>query len=116
MRYRALDVNGDYSFGHGQDDFLTDSPGCVGQAVYTRLKLMQGEWFLDKTVGMPYATQVFIEGGRFTADRAAQATILGTQGVTELAAYVSDIDPARNWTVGTIVNTQYGQVTVAAVF
>jgi hypothetical protein len=115
MRYRALDANGDMTFGHGAADFLVNSPAAVGQAIVTRLKLMQGEWFLNKTVGMPYATQVFVEGGRFTADRAAQAVILGTQGVTELVGYASDFTPARQWLAAAIVNTQYGQTTVAAI-
>lgn len=116
MRYRALDANGDMTFGHGQADFLQDSPACVGQAIVTRLKLMQGEWFLDSTVGMPYATQVFIEGGRFTADRAAQRVILGTQGVTELVAYASQFGGARNWSAQATVDTIYGQTSIQTVF
>jgi hypothetical protein len=116
MRYRALDANGDYSFGQGDANFLVNSPAAVGQAILTRLKLMQGEWFLDKTVGMTYATQVFTEGGRFTADRAAQAVILGTQGVTDLVAYASQFTSARNWLAAALVNTVYGQTTVATVF
>lgn len=115
MRYRRLDANGDMTFGHGGADFLQDEPLAVGQAIVTRLKLMQGEWFLDKTVGMPYATQVFVEGGRFTADRAAQRVILGTQGVTQLDAYSSNISRARAWSVAATVDTIYGQVLVQAV-
>lgn len=116
MRYRALDANGDMTFGQGAANFLVNSPAAVGQAILTRLKLMQGEWFLNTSVGMPYATQVFIEGGRFTADRAAQAIILGTQGVTDLVAYASEFTSARNWLAAAQVNTQYGQTTVATVF
>jgi hypothetical protein len=116
MRYRALDTNGDMTFGQGGANFLVNSPACVGQAVLTRLKLMQGEWFLDRTVGMAYATQVFVEGGRFTADRAAQAVILGTRGVSDLDAYASAFTSARNWLAAARVNTIYGQTTVATVF
>lgn len=114
MRYRALDANGDMTYGQGQANFLTNSPACVGQAIVTRLKLVQGEWFLDKTVGMPYATQVFIEGGRFTADRAAQAVILGTQGVTQLVSYASSFSRSRNWNASATVDTIYGQTQVQA--
>jgi hypothetical protein len=114
VRYRKLDINGDMTFGHGGLDFYKNEPVGVGQAVYTRLKLMQGEWFLDKTVGMPYSTQVFVEGGRFTADRAAQRTILETQGVTDLAGYNSVINSARAWSVRAVVNTVYGQTQVVA--
>jgi hypothetical protein len=116
MRYRALDQNLDMTFGQGGANFLVNSPAAVGQAILTRLKLMQGEWFLDRTVGMPYATQVFVEGGRFSADRAAQAVILGTQGVTDLVGYASQFTASRNWLAAALVNTIYGQTTVATVF
>jgi hypothetical protein len=103
------------TFGHGSANFLTNTPAAVGQAIVTRLKLMLGEWFLDNTVGMPYATQVFTEGGRFTADRAAQRVILGTQGVTQLVSYASQFSPSRAWSVQATVDTIYGQTHVQAV-
>ena len=112
MRYRTLDQNLDMTFGQGSANFLVNSPGAVGQAIITRLKLMQGEWFLDRTVGMPYATQVFVEGGRFSADRAAQGVILGTEGVTDLVAYASQFSSSRQWLAGARVDTLYGQTTV----
>lgn len=109
MRYRELDVNGDMVFGHGSLDFLINSPACVGQAIQTRLLLIQGEWFLDRTVGMPYATEVFVEGARATADRAAKAVILGTQGVTQIASYASFFGRGRGWRAQARVDTVYGQ-------
>lgn len=114
MRYRALDATGDMTFGQSGANFLVDSPAAVGQAVLTRLKLLRGEWFLDKTVGMPYATDVFVEGGRFSADRAAQATILGTQGMKQIESYSSSVNAGRQWSVNAKLTTIYGQLPISA--
>jgi hypothetical protein len=62
MRYRTLDANGDYTFGQNGANFLVNSPAAVGQAVLTRVKLMQGEWFLDQTAGTPYDTEILGAG------------------------------------------------------
>lgn len=114
MRYRALDADGDYSFGQGLANFLANSPACVGQAVLTRLKLMRGEWFLDQTVGMPYSTEVFVEGGKQTADQAARAVILGTQGVSSIENYSSSFTANRAWIMSATINTIYGALPFSA--
>lgn len=53
MRYRRIDVNGDYTFGNGQYDFLVDIE-AVPQAITTKLKLFQGEWWEDLSEGLPF--------------------------------------------------------------
>jgi hypothetical protein len=114
MRYRKLDANGDYSFGHQQADFLRDSPEAVAQAVSTRLKLDQGEWFLDKTEGMPWDNQVLGERTAATRDSAVQRRVLGTQGVTQIDSYVSTTDPeSRTFTPTVEITTDYGQTTIS---
>lgn len=113
MRYRTLDANGDYTFGQNNSNFLVDSPEAVAQAIQTRLKLIQGEWFLDQTAGTPYYTDILGAGTESTRDLAVQTVILETQGVTEIADYASYLDPSsREFTVAAVVNTQYGQVTI----
>jgi hypothetical protein len=113
MRYRTLDANGDYTFGQNNANFLVDSPASVAQAIQTRLKLIQGEWFLDQTAGTPYNTQILGAGTEATRDLAVQTVILETQGVTEIVDYASYLDPStRQFTVATTVNTQFGQTTI----
>jgi len=113
MRYRTLDANGDYTFGQNSANFLVDSPEAVAQAIQTRLKLIQGEWFLDQTAGTPYNTEILGAGTQATRDLAVQAVILETQGVTEIVDYASHLDPGtRTFTVAAVVNTQYGQTTI----
>jgi hypothetical protein len=109
MKYRALDVNRDYTFGSGNTQFLSNSPAAVAQAIQTVLGLMQGEWFLDNTAGVPYATQVLGTGTQATRDLAIQSAILGTQGVLGISNYSSSVNPAtRAFTVNATVDTLYG--------
>ncbi|WP_334037473.1 hypothetical protein [Burkholderia gladioli] len=113
MRYRKQDANGDYVFGGSANDFLVNSPDAVAQAVLTRLRLLQGEWFLDTTVGMPWATQVLGKNTQGTADAAIRTCILGTSGVTEITAYSSSIDSStRKLSVTVTINTLYGATTI----
>lgn len=116
MRYRTLDANGDYTLGQNGANFLVDSPAAVAQAIQTRLKLIQGEWFLDQTAGTPYNTQILGAGTEATRDLAVQTVILETQGVTEIVDYASFLDPAtRQFTAAATVNTQFGQTTITQV-
>ena len=111
MRYRALDANGDYTFGQNGANFLIDSPAAVGQAVLTTLLLLQGEWFLDSTVGVPYNTGILGTGTEGTYDYVIQTAILSVTGVTSIAEYTSSVTN-RQLSISALINTEYGQVTV----
>lgn len=114
MRVRAIDLEtGEMLFGGGINDFLVNSPAAVGQYVLTALKLMQGEWFLDQTVGVAYSTKILVEGGRLTADQEIRRVILGCPGVTGIASYSSSIQ-MRALTVQVTIDTAYGQTEIAA--
>lgn len=117
MRYRALDANGDYSGGRGQGNFLINSPACVAQSVLTRLKLWQGEWFLDLTEGTPWLQQVLGKFSKPIYDLTIKTRVLGTQGVTSIVNYSSAFDPAvpRKLNVSMTINTQFGQAQIATV-
>lgn len=113
MMYRKLDAAGDYTIGLQAGNFLKNTPEAVGQAVKTRLGLIQGEWFLDTTVGTPYNSQILGAGMVSKYDRAIQEVILGTQGVTGIEAYSSSVDPStRAATVNCTINTVYGKASV----
>ena len=115
MKYRKQDPNGDFTFGQQQQDYFHDTPEAVAQAVATRLRLLRGEWFLDKRVGMPWREEVL---GKYTGglyDNAIRQHILGTQGVTELTAYESLLDTeGRFLAVRATVSTVFGAAVVEA--
>jgi hypothetical protein len=114
MRYRALSATGDYTFGAGGANFLADSPACVGQAVLTRLRQLQGEWFLDTTDGTPYAGQVLGAGTRPTYDQVIRRRILETPGVTGIARYSSSLE-GRRLSIAATIDTAYGQTSISQV-
>lgn len=116
MKYRRLDESGDMVMGHGDADYLTDSPECVGQAVVTRMKLLRGEWFLDLTEGTPYAPAILGKHTKATYDFAIRQRVLETEGVREIEEYESLYDgETRTLTVNIRIDTVYGPALVQEV-
>jgi len=121
VRYRKLDENGDYQFGHAQNDFWHDQVEGVGQAIKTRLLLFFDEWFLDRLEGTRWGgfpiSDEHVRGGRIlaeqtknTRDLELQQRIINTQGMAEIVDYFSTLEPnSREFRVGVIVNTIYGE-------
>lgn len=115
MRYRKLDANGDYTFGHQQADFYRDQPEAVAQAVQTRLGLFTGEWFLDTTDGTPWRTDILGKYTQGAYDAVLKDRILQTDGVKSIDAYSSSLDRnARRLTVNATISTIYGTASVQA--
>lgn len=114
MRYRMLTASGDYSFGQGTANFFVDDPQAVGQSVLTRLRLWQEEWFLDKTEGTPYSTQVLGYNTKNLRDAAIRQRVLQTVGVVSIESYGSTFDPeTRAFTVTDLsILTQYSHIPV----
>lgn len=110
MKYREQSVTGDYQF-LGTTPFLTNTPQTVAQAIRTRLKLHAGDWFLDDRVGFDLA-KVLGNNTQMTRDDEVKRVIQGTQGVTELLEYASEVDPARRFSVIATVDTLYGPITI----
>ena len=112
MRVRRRTSTGDIIFGHGGADYLVNSPDAVASLVQMRLLLFTGEWFLDLTEGMAWATRV-LGKGRTGYDTVIKARILGTQGVTGIVpgSYSSSV-AGRALSVSCTVNTLYGQAQV----
>lgn len=92
MRYRKLTSNGDYSFGQSAANFFVDEVQAVSQSVLTRLRLWEGEWFLDKNEGTPWIQSVLGVRTNPTYDLAIQARILTTTGVQKIVSYTSALN------------------------
>jgi hypothetical protein len=109
MRVRALSATGDYTFGQGQANYLVNSPAAVAQLVVTSLLLLQGEWYLDVTQGMPWVPDVLGVGTTNIYDKIIQAYVLSVQGVTGITEYSSSLNTnRRSLTVTMTLDTLYG--------
>ena len=107
MRYRKLDAAFDYTFGHGGQDFLVNNVAMVAQAIRTALLLIQGEFFLDTTAGVPWLTQVIgIDTGP-NYDTVIQTAVQNVQGVSAILKYSSTLS-RRTLTVSATVSTIFG--------
>jgi hypothetical protein len=108
VRYRKLSDTGDYTFGQSAANFYVNEPLAVGQSVETRLKLWEGEWYLDKTEGTPWLQEVFGVRSNPTYDLVIQSRILQTDGVTSIVSYSSVLGRvARSLAVEAQVMTIY---------
>jgi len=116
MRYRKLDDDGDMLFGDEQADFFRNNPEAVAQAIWTRLRLWTGEWFLDTAEGTPYQQAALGTNKGETIEPALRERILETQGVTEIEEFELIIDPDnRVASLNATVNTEYGSAKLVGV-
>lgn len=115
MRYRREEINGDYTFGQGDNTFLTNSPAAVAQALKTRFALWQGEWFLDLAAGTPYREAILGKHQSMAYNMVVRERILATPGVTEIQTFNTQQNgETRQVTFTTTINTRYGETTVTS--
>ncbi|HET8689330.1 MAG TPA: hypothetical protein VFM18_22195 [Methanosarcina sp.] len=117
MTYRQLDQNNDYTFGSGLSNFYINTPEAVAQAVQTRLKLWEGEWFLDIVEGTPYLAGILGKYTQDTIDQLIQKRILETQGVTSIISYEGSYNgDLRSYTITVLIDTEFGQANIYGAF
>ncbi|BDH44897.1 hypothetical protein TUM12370_09410 [Salmonella enterica subsp. enterica serovar Choleraesuis] len=112
MRYRK-EINGDYGFGRGDNNFWINNAEAVAQAVYSRLKLWRGEWFLNTEEGTAWASVVLGEQPQALQTLMVRDRIAGTPGVRRITNLSSRQDPeSRRLVVSATLDTVYGEVTI----
>lgn len=115
MKYRKLDENADYTI--GRRDEMYEGTEAVAQAVKTRLLLLFGEWWENRQDGTPLFEKVF--GQRLRSDESPDEIdlvfserISGTQGVSEITSFDSEIDAesrvySADITIKTVYDTEF---------
>ncbi len=117
MKYRKLDGDGDYCCGHSLSaDFHIDTPEAVAQAVLTRLRLWQGEYFVDILEGTPYEQAALGTNKQNTILPAMRERINDTQGLDSIVSLelIEDRD-TRSRTINAEINTLYGETEITGV-
>ena len=111
MKYRRLSPTGDYMFGFGNTSFATDLEACA-QAIKTKLKMFQGEYWEDLDEGLPFFQQMAGSRNKTMIDALIRSRILETPGVTSIQSFSSEISADRKYTATALVNTEYGETEV----
>jgi hypothetical protein len=111
MIVRGLDVNNDWTFGSGKQNYLSDAD-AVKQCVMTRLKSWKGNCFFDLEAGVDWNNYLDI-GTKTLLDLDIKRVILGTDKVLKISSYNSTLDTEnRKLTVSAKVETFYGTLTI----
>jgi hypothetical protein len=100
----------------GMDLNLIDGAEQVRQQLLIKLKLWQGEWFLDTEFGTPYLQKILGKqltlSGAIAALRKSIFEVSGVRGIQSLDYSFSNL--TRKLTVNFSADTQYGIVEVTA--
>ena len=115
MRDIALTADNDLDLSRG-DMRLIDGAERVRQQIAIKLKLWQGEWFLDTDFGTPYLAAIL--GKQLTLSGAIAAmrkSILEVEGVRKITAFTYNFNSAaRSIAVAFTAETPYGLIEVTA--
>jgi hypothetical protein len=107
LRVRRLDKNHDMTFGGGLRNIAGGAEGTA-QRLRCRLLMIQGEWFLDTSAGVPWwqpegnGVQPIMGASRNLqyAEAVLKTAILGTDGVATLESFSMSFNgTTRNLTV-----------------
>lgn len=90
MRVRALDGNGDWQFGKGQNDFLTKNSAVI-QNISTRLKSFLGDCFFDLGAGIDWFNFLGSKD-QVGLNLAVSAIILNTEDITGIKQLSIDLN------------------------
>jgi hypothetical protein len=110
----ALDTTTHDTAYDGVNQSVVSDRDQVKQNIKIRLLMIQGEWFLNSQIGLPYFEKILVKNPDFSAiDVMIKATIVDTPEVTGITAYSSMFNKtARRLSVSFQASTIYGNVTI----
>lgn len=116
MKVRALDANGDWTFGSGLSNYLSNNM-AIAQNVSTRLYMILGTCFFDLASGINWFYLLGTTGqqAELMLSISIANTILGTDGVTGILN-LSTSNINRNFSVTYAAQTVYSTVSSTFVF
>jgi hypothetical protein len=90
---------------------------AVAQSLSLRLQAVEGDWFLDTTLGLPLFTEIIgAKNPDLVAIRALyREVILGTPGILELLAFTMAVDTSRALTLAFSTSTDFGELVATGV-
>ncbi len=110
MIVRALDINGDWTFGKGQNNYKKRNQ-ATAQIINSRLNSFLGDCFFDLGAGIDWFTFLGSKN-QIGLNLAISSTILNTPDVTGILQVFSNLNHVtRKFTVSYKVTTTYSVLT-----
>jgi hypothetical protein len=106
MKYRRLTDDGDYTFGFGNNCFLSGTD-AVAQAIETKLKMFKGDYWEDLSEGLPFFDQIAGNSDKNAIDSLIESRILAVPGVSSISSITSSMANRKYMATITVVTT-YG--------
>lgn len=109
---RAIDSNGDWLFGKGKNDYITNNAE-IAQDIQTRLLSFLGDCFFDATAGIDWFNFLSGSKNQNALNLAVNSTILNTAGVQGMIQLSVNLSSVRIFNVQYRVQTVYSSLTGA---
>lgn len=110
MIVRSLDVNHDWTFGAGKNNYRTNL-NALAQNIQTRILCFLGDCFFDLTAGINWP---FYLGSRNRQDELqaeVASVILSTENVTKIEDLQMDLNSQREINLSYTIDTALGRLT-----
>ena len=108
MIFRNLDVNGDWTFGKGKNDYLTKN-NAIALNIKTRLLSWVNDCFFDMTAGIDWNNRLQKSQNQFLEPDITEL-ILKTDDVTGITSVQSQYNSeTRTFNIQYTINTVYTQ-------
>lgn len=98
MSVRALDSNGDWTFGQGRANYKTKS-NEIAQNVVTRLRSFKNNWFLDTDANIDWFSILGNYNNEQTIRREIERVTIETDGVKSIEKIEILVDSSRKATI-----------------
>jgi len=109
MIVRSLDVDGDWTYGKGKNDYKSDND-AVAQELQTRINSFLGDCFFDMAAGIDWFNLLGAKD-KFALQLSVSSVILNTQGVESILELSLDLNIDRQLTLFYKVKSSFGIVT-----
>lgn len=106
MIVRSIDIDGDWNFGKGKNDYLKDVD-AVSQNIATRLRSFLGDCFFDAAAGIDWFKYLGSKN-KVGLNLSVKTVIINTAQVTQLNELSIVSNDARNLALSYEVNTASG--------
>lgn len=108
MIIRALDANGDFTFGKGKSSYKKDL-AALKQDLKTRLLSWVGDCFFDAGAGVDWNSRLGKRSQLKPLIEEVRTVILKTEGITQVLNIDFDLNSDRNLTLNYSIKTVFGE-------